>query len=63
MIPDPDFYHQCINNAYRDLLNAAEALRKPVADKTSSTSQVAPKKKPPVKKAASKVSATTDSPK
>lgn len=63
MIPDPDFYHQCINNAYRDLLNAAEALRQPVADKTSSTSKVAPKKKPPAKKAASKVSATTDSPK
>jgi len=61
MLPDPDFYHQCINSAFRDLLNAAKTLdhNAQLASAKTSRSRTANKTTAPRKPRARKVVSKT----
>ena len=48
MLPDPDFYHQCINSSFRELLEATTPKTSKAPQKAARTT---PAKKPPAKKA------------
>ena len=45
MMPDPDFYHQCITGAYHELLEAAQAIEAKAANSPRGKVEAAPKPK------------------
>ncbi|MFV0275990.1 MAG: WS/DGAT/MGAT family O-acyltransferase [Parahaliea sp.] len=49
LLPDPDFYHHCLNQAYNDLLEAARTLGEPINKQPAKPKASARKKSPAVK--------------